>query len=220
MLFFLEIHPFYHSMQVKPDSHAYNTVINAVSKSQRVDKAQEALRILRQMDKQYREGLNSAAQPTTFTYTSVLNSCAYTPNEGCDSKMKRKALDTAIFTLEELQGSPYGTPNHVTYGMFLKACANLIPSDEERRRVVVEPVFLQCCKDGQVGEIVLDHLRLAAPADLYNKLLGITNPSTKVRIEDLPKEWRCNVKNEKWRKSMTQKQKTKRIQNRSNILSC
>ena len=91
---------------------------------------------------------------------------------------------------------------------------------EERRRVVVEPVFLQCCKDGQVGEIVLDHLRLAAPTDLYNKLLGITNPSTKVRIEDLPQEWRCNVKDEKWRKNIAQRQKKKRIRNRSNTLSC
>lgn len=195
---------------VKPDSHAYNIVINAVSKSHRIDKAQEALRLLRQMDKQYREGLNTAAQPNTLTYTSVLNSCAYVGNEG-DTRIKEKALDTAIFTLEELQGSSYGTPNHVTYGMFLKACANLIPSDEERRRVVVEPVFLQCCKDGQVGEMVLDHLRLAAPTDLYNKLLGVKNSSTKVRIEDLPAEWRCNVKNEKWRNRYEYNPKKKRI---------
>jgi hypothetical protein len=81
--------------------------------------------------------------------------------------------------------------------MFLKACANLIPTDEERRRVVVEPVFLQCCKDGQVGEIVLRQLRLAAPEDLYNKLLGdISQTGLRVTLKDLPPEWRCNVKND------------------------
>ena len=183
---------------MKPDAFAYNTVINAVSKSHREDKAQRALRILRTMDKLYRAGVNKGLRPNEFTYTSVLNSCAFSCGR---QHTRRKALDTAIFTLEELQESPYGNPNHVTYGMFLKACANLIPMDAERRRVVVEPVFMQCCKDGQVGEIVLKQLRLAAPDDLYQKLLGdLSQSGSTVRIEDLPVEWRCNVRNEKHRK--------------------
>lgn len=182
-------------IELKPDALAYNTVINAIAKSDRKDKAQKALRILRTMDKLYRAGQNKDARPNEFTYTSVLNSCAFSSVGGPDTR--RKALDTAIFTLEELQASSYGRPNHVTYGMFLKACANLIPTDEERRRVVVEPVFLQCCKDGQVGEIVLRQLRLAAPEDLYNKLLGdISQTGLRVTLKDLPPEWRCNVKND------------------------
>jgi len=186
------------NQDMKPDALAYNTVINAVSKSHREDKAQEALRILRTMDKLYRAGHNKNARPNEFTYTSVLNSCAFSILGG--QNVRRKALDTAIFTLAELQGSPYGKPNHVTYAMFLKACANLIPMDDERRRVVVEPVFLQCCKDGQVAEIVLKQLRLAAPDDLYQKLLGkISRSGSTVKIEDLPVEWRCNVRNEKAR---------------------
>jgi len=183
-------------IDLKPDALAYNTVINAISKSDREDKAQKALRILRIMDKLYRAGQNKGARPNEFTYTSVLNSCAFSSFGG--QRVRRKALDTAIFTLEELQESSYGRPNHVTYGMFLKACANLIPMDEERRRIVVEPVFLQCCEDGQVGEIVLKQLRMAAPEDLYNKLLGdLSHTGPRVTVEDLPVQWRCNVKNEK-----------------------
>lgn len=189
---------------VKPDSHAYNTVISAVSRSQCEDKAQKALRILREMDSLYRSGekQNEDVRPNEITYTCVLNSCAYSNSS---QYSKKKALDTAIFTLEELMASPYGRPNHVTYGMFLTCCANLIPSNDERRRNrVVEPVFLQCCKDGQVNELVLNQLRLAAPADLYEKLLGTAvqrgdGTSKRVRIEDLPPEWRCNVRNEKWK---------------------
>jgi hypothetical protein len=140
-------------IDLKPDALAYNTVINAISKSDREDKAQKALRILRTMDKLYRAGQNKDARPNEFTYTSVLNSCAFSSG---GQRARKKALDTAIFTLEELQESSYGRPNHVTYGMFLKACANLIPiDDEDRRRIIVEPVFLQCCEDGQVGDIVL-----------------------------------------------------------------
>jgi hypothetical protein len=181
---------------MRPTSHAYNSVIDAVSKSHREDKAQKALRILRIMDKNYRAGLNKDARPNEFTYTSVLNSCAFSILGG--QNVKKKALDTAIFTLEELQGSPYASPNHVTYGMFLKACANLIPADDERRRLVVEPVFRQCCKDGQVGEIVLKQLRLAAPDDLYQKLLGrLIQPDSHLRLEDIPLAWRRNLREDR-----------------------
>lgn len=186
-------------IDLKPDALAYNTVIDAISKSHREDKAQMALRILRTMDKLYRAGQNKDARPSEFTYTSVLNSCAF--SSVCSLHSRRKALDTAIFTLEELQESPYGRPNHVTYGMFLKACANLIPMDDDRRRVVVEPVFLQCCKDGQVGENVLRQLRLAAPEDLYRKLLsGVRQSGAYVTLEDIPEEWRCNVKDDRNRR--------------------
>ncbi len=191
---------------MKPDSHAYNTVITAVSKSDRADKAQRALRLLRKMDK-------LALRPNEITYTCVLNSCAYsvtvTGEDDIRRKeyIRRKALDTAIFTLEELMDSPNLQPNHVFYGTFLRCCANLI-DDDHRRITVVEPVFLQCVKDGQVGQIVLNQLRHAAPDELYEKLLGkviqrssgtSTGGRDKVRIEDLPSEWRCNVRNEKWK---------------------
>ena len=184
------------NIEIMPDAFAYNTVISAISKSEKEDKAQKALRLLRKMDKLYRAGQNKGARPNEFTYTTVLNSCAFSKIGGQNAK--RKAMDTAIFTLEELQVSPYGNPNHVTYGMFLKAANNLIPtSDKMKRRYVVEPVFLQCCKDGQVGEIVLKELKLAAP-EIYTHYLGkIRISGSKIRMEDLPRAWTMNVKNQR-----------------------
>lgn len=181
------------NVSVRPDSSSYNTVINAISKSQAEGKAQKALRILRKMDKLYRAGRNKDACPNEFSYTSVLNSCAYATE--LDDRGRSRALDTAIFTLKELTKSHYGNPNHITYGTFLRACDNLLSLDDERRRVVVEPVFLQCCQDGQVCQFVLTHLRNAAPDDLYQKLLGefIVTSGGKVSIQDLPAEWKCNV---------------------------
>jgi hypothetical protein len=179
--------------------HYYFTsqVINAISKSMNEQKAQKALRVLRRMDKLYRAGYKEA-RPDEVTYTSVLNSCAFPA--ALDERTRRKALHTAIFTLEELQSSRYGQPNQITYGTFMKACANLLSDDDEMRRVVIEKVFLQCCTDGQVGEMVLVHLRDAAPEELYKKLLSEVQVSgTTISVDDLPPKWRCNIrKEERW----------------------
>jgi hypothetical protein len=167
-------------------------VINAISKSKNEGKAQKALRLLRRMDKLYQAG-NKEARPNEVTYTAVLNSCAFPAV--LDPRTRRKALDTAIFTLQELQESRYGQPNQVTYGTFIKACANLLHDDDKLRREVIERAFQQCCKDGQVGKMVLTYLRQAAPADLYEELLAdFISSGAAVTVEDLPPEWRCNVR--------------------------
>ena len=144
------------------------------------------------MDKLYQAGYKDA-RPNEVTYTSVLNSCAFPAT--LDQLTRKKALDTAIFTLNELQASRYGQPNEVTYGTFIKACSNLLSDDEEMLRDVIEDAFQQCCKDGQVGEMVLAYLREAAPEDLYNELLAeVDSSDSVVTIEELPSAWSCNVR--------------------------
>lgn len=144
------------------------------------------------MDKLYQAGYKDA-RPNEVTYTSVLNSCAFTAS--LDRRTKRKAFDTAIFTLQELQASRYGQPNDITYSTFMQACANLLSEDEELLRAVIEDAFQQCCKDGQVGEMVLYHLRDAAPEDLYQQLLSevLSTDEETIKVNDLPPEWRRNV---------------------------
>ena len=178
----------------------FSQVINAISKSKNEGKAQRALRLLRRMDKLYQAG-NKEARPNEITYTAVLNSCAFPAR--LDPRTRRKALDTAIFTLEELRSSRYGQPNQITYGTFLLACANLLPEDDDAaRRDIIERAFQQCCQDGQVGEMVLSHLRKAAPADLYGELLSdFVQSGARISVQDLPPEWRCNLRDkDKWRR--------------------
>jgi len=173
------------------------------------------------MDKLYQAGYKDA-RPNEVTYTSVLNSCAFTasPNE----RTKRKAFDTAIFTLQEFQASRYGAPNDVAYGTFMKACANLLSKDDAMLRGVVEEAFQQCCRDGQVGEMVLYHFRDAAPEDLFYELLvepirAATTTKERINfdtinIDDIPVEWRRNVFERKegmgGRRTRTVGMKTKR----------
>jgi len=184
---------------VRPDHCSFNTLINAISKSEREGKAEKALRVLRRMDKLYQGGYKYA-RPNEMTYTSVLNSCAFTFVE--NDLSKRKALDVAIFTLEELQESHYGSPNHVTYGMFLKACANLMSIDDERWQRIVEPVIWQCRRDGCVGELVLKQLQNSAPEHLYQNLLDDVvgrDKMTVLKFSDLPEDWKCNVREKRGR---------------------
>jgi hypothetical protein len=114
-----------------------------------------------------------------------------------DEKTKRKALDTAIFTLQELQSSRYGQPNELTYATFLKACTNLLSDDDKMLREVINETFYQCKKDGQVGERFLFRLREAAPADLYKQLLSEVivkkGKNKDLTVNDLPPSWTCNV---------------------------
>ena len=181
--------------KVKPNDFSYNTVINAISKSKHESKGQKALRILRRMEQLYLAG-NMEARPNEITYTAVINSCAF-PSV-LDSRTRRKALDTALFTLKELQASRYGQPNQVTYGTFIKACANLLHDDEEMRRSIIQRVFRQCCKDGQLGAMVLNY----TPRNLQQELLAdyVQQPNGRVSIQDLPAEWRRNVREkDTWR---------------------
>jgi hypothetical protein len=151
------------------------------------------------MDKLYQAGVNKEARPNEVTYTAVLNSCAFPAV--MDERTRRKALDTAIFTLAELKASRYGHPNQITYGTFFKALANLLPDDDQVRRAVIKEAFHQCCKDGQVGEMVLSQLRAAAPPDLYDELVveavrgkSARKHSKRITVSDLPLEWRSNVR--------------------------
>lgn len=182
-------------IEIRPNGRTFNTVINAIAKSDSETKAQKSLRILRRMDKLYQSGYREA-RPNSFTYTSVLHAAAF-PAKSMDSKTKRKALDTAIFTLHELQSSQYAQPTELTYSTFLKACYNLQSTEDETSlREVIKETFHQCKEDGQVGEMFLSMLREAAPEDLYKDLLSEVVGEYKdfVKVDDLPQSWRCNVR--------------------------
>jgi Pentatricopeptide repeat domain len=179
------------AMTVKPNDFSYNTVIAAISKSKHKEKGQKALRMLRKMDKQYRAG-NKEARPNEITYTAVISACAFP--SAPDLRTRRKALDTALFTLRELQGSRYGHPNQVTYGTFIKACGNLLYDDDDLRRDIVKQVFLQCARDGQVGQMVLQY----TPKKLYKELLAEylnVDDEELVSVKDPPAEWSRNIRN-------------------------
>ena len=102
----------------------------------------------------------------------------------------------AIFTLNELQSCQHDQPTELTYSTFIKACCNLLSTeDEDSLREVIQETFHQCKEDGQIGEMFLSGRREAAPKDLYTDLLSevVVNDKELVEVDDLPHSWRCNV---------------------------
>lgn len=175
---------------VKPDVQSFTTVINAWSKSKERNKARYAQGLLRRMERIY-DGGDKRCAPNVYAYAAVLNACAYTFGSKDE---KDEALDIAIRTFGELQKSRNARPNHVTYGTFLRVCRRLIPDSDNRKKPLVESVFRQCCKEGQVGESVLSQIYGAAAPELYIELLGEEYGKGVMTIDDIPPEWTCNVR--------------------------
>ena len=177
----------------RPDRQSFTSVINAWAKSRNPSKAPNALRLLRRMNS-LAEGGETSLEPNIFIFGAVLNACAFTYGK---KAVKEQALTIAIETFKELNRSSNANSNDVTYATFMRAISTLAERDDPRRDHLIEHVFRQCCKDGQVSASVLKQLSKGAP-HLYISLL----PSTlgkkavygMVGMDELPTEWKRNVR--------------------------
>jgi hypothetical protein len=60
-------------------------------------------------------------------------------------------------------------------------------------------IFKKCIRDGQLGNLVLQQLRVMGPPETYIKLLG-REIEEDMKMESLPQEWHSNVVEGKWRR--------------------
>ena len=132
-----------------------------------------------------------ACKPDVIGFTSVLSSCASTDGPATERK---KAFDVALATFSQLEntdGALFGTPNHVTYGTMLKACARLLPHQSKEQQQLrskwTHYFWNKCVAKGMVGGMVLSRVREAATPSEYKELLqGHSKKSP-------PDSWTCNV---------------------------
>jgi hypothetical protein len=146
------------------------------------------------MVKSYKEG-NKNLKPNIVIVNAVINACAYTYGDGNEHQ---RALEIAHNQLKQLEISDYGSADHLTYGTFLKVCANQMP-DCDTRRQIMEVIFKKCIRDGQLGNLVLQQLRAMGPPETYSKLVG-REIEDDMNMEALPQEWHSNVVEGKWRR--------------------
>uniref|UniRef100_A0A7S4I9D1 Pentacotripeptide-repeat region of PRORP domain-containing protein n=1 Tax=Odontella aurita TaxID=265563 RepID=A0A7S4I9D1_9STRA len=200
---------------VGPDATSFSTAINAWGRSQNSDKAERALALYLRLKGAYESGpgrrsaANRHLRPTVVACNSVMNACAFSVGSPAEQS---RAVEIAHMMLKELEGGAeggnggggnggaYGGPDQVTYGTFLKVCANQMEPGETRD-LVADVVFRKCVRDGQVGEMVLRELEgLVSGPDMWEKLVGKKrgDSHTPVRPKDLPKSWTCNVVEGKW----------------------
>lgn len=168
-----------------PNRHCYTAAIHAWSNSLENNKARRAYQIFHMMRKRWMETNNNEVKPNVVACTAVINACA-NPNQ--DSE-RESALQIAKLMLEEMRYCSFGMPNFLTYSAYLRVIATTMEEGRERD-LLVRRTFEQCCKDGQVGNIVLDKLKLASTS-LYEEL------ELSKKISSLPPEWNRNVKGER-----------------------
>lgn len=148
------------------------------------------------MRKLYEAG-SKAARPNVVAANAVMNACAYTTG---DTPEKNRAVELAHTILKELESTPYGKPDQVTYGTFLKVCANQMP-DSHTRQQIVEVIFKKCAKDGMMSSFVLQQCKSMISEELYQDLVG--RPMYEhLKMEDLPEAWWRNVVEGKWRRRL------------------
>ena len=134
-------------------------------------------------------------RPNVVAVNAVMNACAYTAG---DILEQNRAMEIAHERLKHLEDSDYGSPDQITYGTFLKVCANQMP-DCATRQQIMEVIFQKSTRDGMLGNLVLQQLRSMGPPELYYRLTG-HYIEEETRLDDLPKEWCCNVVEGRWRR--------------------
>jgi hypothetical protein len=179
----------------------YATVVNAYAWNKTDPfKAHKAFAILQRASRRSRSYPDSS--PNVILYNCVLNCIANTSPNRFDDRIQ--SVDKHLPSLTQLVRITYRQlleeepfePDNKTFGTVLKAIANLFISEPDYAQFC-EEVFVEACKRGEVSYGVLTSLRLAAPSDLYYRLLPLDTYNAKTKkfeMHRIPKEWTCNVK--------------------------
>ena len=145
------------------DTILFNTAIGAWSKSDKTAAFVKARAILDRQQAIYQGGCETA-KPDVVGFTSVIASCASEPGS---KEIRAKAFQVALKTFQELK--TVDQPNHITYGLMLKACARLLPATA--RQQLVRDIFTECVANGCVGDLAVSRLHEASP-ELYKELMA------------------------------------------------
>lgn len=184
----------------QPDAFLFNSVTGSWARSDTSGAYRKARSVLDRQLHLYTEHGCTECKPDVIGFTAVLSSCASEPKR----QERVKAFHVALATFQQLEKNTeqFGSPNHVTYGTMLKACARLLPNESAERKKWTKYFFKKCVDSGMVGGMVLARVREAASKEQYKNLMqGYSKNS-------LPDSWTCNVheKNEYRRNPSTKKE--------------
>lgn len=165
-----------------PDTIMFNQVIDAYAKESSNNSYSRARDVLLRQMNLYKKYRNPKCKPDVYSFTGVLSACASFNGPRKDRLLAFQLCQETYADMLRANVSP----NHVTYGTLMKACARLLPEGKEKRQYTRE-YFRKAQSDGCVGEMVMNRLSEAASDAQYHGLLKGFNKS------NLPEEWTYNV---------------------------
>eukprot|EP01083_Nonionella_stella_P129312 392361_1 len=92
-------------------------------------------------------------------------------------------------TFKSIRTNELVEPDHITFGMFLRGCGNLI-TETKKRQIVMENIFRQACRRGAVSDFVIDSLFTSASSWFAEQMIGGKVDEDGIQI---PAEWSRNV---------------------------
>jgi len=107
--------------KIEADEISYNTVISAAAKTQTLEGATTATRLLEEMESLYEQG-NRRMRPSAFTYSPAINAWS---KSNCDDQAERAHDLFQRMLLAAKTGKLSGTVDVVVFTTFISACANL-----------------------------------------------------------------------------------------------
>ena len=169
--------------RLTPNSHCYTAAIHAWAYSNEQNKARRAYQILLRMRERWAETRSDDMRPNIVAYTAVINACS-NPHHDSESET---SLQIAKLIMEEIRYFDCGKPNFVTYAAFFKVIGSTMEEGSPEREALVRRTFENCCREGQVGRLVIDKVKQAASKELFEELIP---------LKGIPFEWNCNVQGE------------------------
>jgi len=180
---------------LRPDSYTYNTVIQILARSNRVDKARRAFRILKDYITSHISTSKKSSSSNRFVFNAVLNVCAFSNKNDPIAKIDAIRITHRI---TDLMAEYKIEENDVTYASILRTYSNFLPRNGRDGKV--KEVFRRATQEGYVSAGVLTQFRFAASPYLYRDVIGIypeKGSSGSSIMEIVPKEWTRKIASHK-----------------------
>ena len=204
LAFMNELHSWGES-HMGPDAYSYATVMNAWANSNDPLKAREAKRLFDTMLEKHNGG-ESNVQPRTVMYSTMLDAAASSPpvaDQSSDGDTEELGggegtghdpYAQAVECYKEILTDKLGLgiiPNHITFAAMLKVIKTHTDRKSNERLQMVERVFEDARRNGQVSAQVVRALHHASPSKaVMARLLGRKELVDLIySVEQLPKSW-------------------------------
>lgn len=148
---------------------SFTIALNACAKSVREEKAEPARKIFHKLISLHEKTKDESIMPCVMVFGAFFSACS---NQHGSDDRKLFALRLALKTYNLLLDSPiYGNPNAFIYGPLIKSCGRIV-KDVNERGALIERLFQDCIKRGEVSQQVLRIFQKSCPRRFQSRILS------------------------------------------------